>query len=150
MTLEERKKILVQKKARLQKDQALLKIKEKKQTLSRKIRIGELAEKTGIFDLNLETLLGAFLFLKEQLKDKKIVLKWEEDGKKHIPPSTQKVSKGIPLSISFPSLPPPEFIKTLKSHKFKWNSIRNMWEGHGEKKEIVELVADHSGMVSEI
>lgn len=149
MNLDEKRKQLEQKKARLQKSQALLKAQERKQKLSQKIRIGELAEKAGLLDMDHEVLLGAFFFLKKNIHDKKFISQWKEEAATHKVRKEPK-EEGLPLSIFFPSPPPSALIKDLKTHKFKWNTIRNVWEGKGVKKDIEALVNEFKGVVEEI
>ena len=75
-SLEQKKKILAQKKARLQKYEALLKAQERKEKLSQRIRIGELAQKAGIDKLAPDVLLGAFMELSERSKDPTLIEQW--------------------------------------------------------------------------
>lgn len=84
VTLEEQKKRLAQRKAKLQQQEALLKIKERKQKLSKQIRIGELAEKAGILEWDAPTLLGAFLSLAEKTTNTEIVKTWSLRGQKDL------------------------------------------------------------------
>lgn len=79
-TLEKQKQILSQKKARLQKQTALLKVKERKLQLSHYIRIGELAEKAGIASLDLPTILGAFLSISDHINDISSRNLWKQRG----------------------------------------------------------------------
>lgn len=84
ITLEEQKKRLAQRKAKLQHQEALLKIKERKQKLSKQIRIGVLAEKAGILEWDAPTLLGAFLSLAEETTNTEIVKTWSQRGSKDL------------------------------------------------------------------
>lgn len=79
-SLEQKKKILAQKKARLQKYEALLKAQERKEKLSHRIKIGELAEKAGIDKLDSDALLGAFMELSERMTDLTIKEHWIKLG----------------------------------------------------------------------
>lgn len=90
ITLEEQKKRLAQRKARLQQQEALLKIKERKQKLSKQIRIGELAEKAGILELDLPTLLGAFLAIHELAQDKDQRNHWMQSGLRVLAPKSEE------------------------------------------------------------
>jgi len=150
MNLEEKRKLLEQKKARLQKSQALLKAQERKQKLSKKIKIGELVEKAGLIHLEEPTLLGAFLFLKEHLNSEDALTKWYEEGNKHTSFKKPSNEEGVSLSISFTSPPPAELINTLKAHKFKLNKIRNVWEGRGVKTMLEGIIKKAQGKIEEI
>lgn len=90
--LEQKKKILAQKKARVQRYEALIKIQERKEQISRRIRIGELAEKAGILHLDPPLLLGAFLSLKDGATDENKKNEWFQRGLKMLNFSEEKNS----------------------------------------------------------
>jgi hypothetical protein len=64
--LEKRKKSIEQRMNRLQSQGAALNIQLRKQRTRRLIELGGLVSKAQLEDWNANTLLGAFLFLKEQ------------------------------------------------------------------------------------
>ena len=80
--LEHKKQLVAQKKARLQKYEAMIKIQERKAQLSRHIRIGELAEKAGIHTWDHTTLLGAFMSIAHQKVDRKTHELWTKEGQR--------------------------------------------------------------------
>jgi hypothetical protein len=80
LSIEEKEKRLSQRKARIQQQEAILKVKKRKLQLSHQIRIGELAEKAGIHSLDYPTLLGAFLSLSESLNSSQIKEMWSKKG----------------------------------------------------------------------
>ena len=70
--LEKKKESLKLKKSRIEHQERLLKLKERKNRTRILIEIGGLASKAGIDHLNTNTLLGAFLDIKEKkLEDQK-------------------------------------------------------------------------------
>lgn len=83
-TLEKKKQLLAQQKARRQTQETLLKIQARKAQLSRHIRIGELAERAGIHGMDPTALLGAFRAIAEDVKDPKIVDAWIRKGEKKL------------------------------------------------------------------
>ena len=82
-SLEQKKKILAQKKARLQKYEALLKAQERKEKLSHRIKVGELAEKAGIDKLDPDVLLGAFIDLSKRLNNETEKDRWKQLSRDH-------------------------------------------------------------------
>ena len=80
--LEQKKKILAQKKARVQRYEALIKIQERKEQISRRIRVGELAEKAGIHTWDHATLLGAFLSVAQTKDNLKTEESWTKEGRR--------------------------------------------------------------------
>jgi hypothetical protein len=94
--IEEEKKRLSQRKARLQQKETLLKIKERKLQLSHQIRVGELAEKSGIHTLDHPTMLGAFLFIQELSQNENQKNEWLQKGQNLLDSAQkEKVSESV-------------------------------------------------------
>lgn len=149
--LEKARKKLAQDKARLENNERLLKLKEGKLRISRLIRIGELLEKVNLDKVDHNILMGALLSIAEQIQNQKVAAQWQASGAAFLTPSKKPTSDlGTPLEISFDPPPPPETKKALRLNKFRWNNIRNIWEGRGHKDLITKLVSPHKGIVKEI
>ena len=77
--LDQKKKLLEQKKARVRKLEGLIKAQERKEALKKKIHLGEIVENSGLGDLDPPTLFGALLSLKERdTPDQRIL--WQQQG----------------------------------------------------------------------
>lgn len=136
--LERKIQQLAEKKARLGKQEKLLRLKEKKLKTRRSIEIGKLAEKAGIDQLDSPTLLGAFLEIKERSVVAEARDLWIERASKFKQPVEQDEAQG--LIISFPS-PISDEIKTrLKQLRFWNHEHRKEWYGYGRRDEIAKAL----------
>ena len=78
--LEKRKKSIAQRINRLQSKDAALNVQLRKQRTRRLIELGGLVSKAELEDWNSNTLLGAFLFLKERESDSQQLEEWSHRG----------------------------------------------------------------------
>lgn len=149
--LEKLSKKLEQEKAKLQKTEALakaLRIKARQQNL---MKIGELLEKAKIDQVAHTILLGAFLEISEKMHEEKLKAFWQTKGDNALKTSTTKTkSAGIPLEVSLKNAPSSSLKAALRQMNFKWNSIRNIWEGLGILEEVQTLVTPEDGIVRKI
>ena len=127
-TVDQLKKKIKVKKARLQRQEILMQIKERKARTRHLIEIGSIASKSKIDHLSKEMLLGAFLSLGEQIdKDSNIVFQWERKGKDLL----QKEAKDkTPVILTFTDMPDLNLRKKVRSHGLKWNALRKEWYGY--------------------
>jgi len=78
--LEKRKKSVEQRMNRLRAQEAVLNVQLRKKRTQRLIELGGLVSKAQLDNWNANTLLGAFLFLKEQEYDVKLLDRWTHRG----------------------------------------------------------------------
>jgi hypothetical protein len=100
-----------------------------------KYNLGGLVIKAGIERLNNNELLGAFLEIKERIKDGSSLKKWRDKGATAF--EKDKAENGEYLIISFESEPPKEAKDIIKKYKIKWNQYRKEWQGRA-KKDLLE------------
>jgi hypothetical protein len=133
--LEEEKKKLALKKSRIEAKEKRLKEKERKVRTRRLIELGGLVSKAGIEELNNNALLGAFLDIKERLKEEPTVKKWKDKGAAAF--EKDKAQNGEALIVSFNAEPPREAKNKLRNLGLRWNRFRREWQGYG-KKDLLE------------
>ncbi len=85
-----------------------------------------LACKTGISNLELCSLHGAFLEIANGAKNQENIQRWKEAGEKQKPDNLK------PLIIKFPTSLPQDIKSSLKQLNFKWNSFRGEYYGSGD------------------
>lgn len=131
---EEKQKIKLQE-SRIKAKKMRINGKEKKAKDRIKYNLGGLVIKAGIENLNNNELLGAFLEIKERIKEGSNVKKWRDKGATAF--EKDKAQNGEDLIISFESEPPKEAKDIIKKHKIKWNRYRKEWQGCA-KKDLLE------------
>jgi hypothetical protein len=124
-TVLNQKKKLDQKKARLQQQETLLKIKARKARIRHFIEIGNLAAKAEINHLSSNMLYGAFISLKKAIgKDASILQEWQKNGEEII---KSEIKDKTPVVLKLTEKPDPEIRKKIRSHNLKWNALRQEW-----------------------
>lgn len=78
--LEKRKKTIEQRMNKLKEMEASLNIQLRKKRTRRLIELGDLVSKAQLENWNANTLLGAFLFLKERESDPQLLEEWSYKG----------------------------------------------------------------------
>lgn len=145
-TLPEERKKLSQSRARLQRDEILLKLKESKARISNFIRIGEIMERCRISTVDHKVLAGGFLFMNESLKDPKQASQWAARGEPYVQKPLPPKKEPRLLQVVFSALPPEEIRKSLWARGFTCETTNHLWEGKGTKKEL-EGIVGHYGSV---
>lgn len=145
--LEKRKKNLEQRKNRLKQLESSLNAQTRKKRTRRLIEIGGLAEKASLENWNSNSLLGAFLSIKEKESDKKQLEAWAHKG--GVVFSEEKVTKS-PVIVKFESSPSDEIRASLKTLGLKWNVLRQEWEGYTKVNELKEVLAPHKANIHEL
>lgn len=143
----EKKEKLALKKAVLEKREKLLREKERKIRIRKLIRLGELVSKAGIETFSENTLLGAFLEIKENSQTHSILNKWETKGSKAFAAEGQNNPQQLAISFKEES---PKAKLLLKERQFKRNSFRKEWYGYGNKEELEELLKEYSATIEVI
>ena len=131
LDLEEEKNKLALKKSRLEAKEKRLKEKERKIRTRRLIELGGIVSKAGIEELNNNALLGAFLDIKEKLKEELTIKKWKDRGA--VAFERDKMEHGEALIVSFDAEPSRKAKDTLKTLGLRWNRFRREWQGYGKK-----------------
>lgn len=144
---EEKRKVELQKK-RIQVKERLIKEKERQVKFKRISQIVEMAFKTDLAEFDDTTILGAFLEIAEKISDPEIAQKWKKSGGIYIQEVNEKPSQL--LAISFTNEPKKEIRELLKKMKFRWNSFRREFCGHGEENMLKELLKDSTCSIEKI
>jgi coenzyme F420-reducing hydrogenase gamma subunit len=101
--LEKKKEALKLKRSRIEHQERLLKLKERKNRTRLLIEVGGVASKAGIDHLNTNTLLGAFLEIKEKEKDEVAIKRWTKKGAEAL--DVDMKQNGEPLIVTFAEEP---------------------------------------------
>jgi hypothetical protein len=116
-----------QKKARLQQQETLLKLKERKARVRHLIEVGGLMAKAKMDHLPSDALLGALLSLRDTLeKDGAVVENWRKVGEKIF---KEEVKHRSPIILKLATKPEQAIRNKIRSHNLKWNAIRQEWSG---------------------
>jgi len=142
--IDKRRKNIEQRKNRLKQLETSLNAQERKKRTRKLIEIGGLAAKANIENWNANTLLGAFLSLKESEQNKKQIDAWTHKGGAAF--AKEKVQK-VPVIVKFETQPPEEIRASLKSLGLKWNALRKEWEGYAQVEKLKEVVEKNGGEV---
>ena len=137
LKFEEEKKKVEKKKEKLILQERLLKARQKKMQAKRFAKIGELAKKANIAELEDEVLLGAFLEILKKRDSEENLMGWREAALKF---SRAKKNSRNALIVSFRTAPGKEVADSLKNLKFTFNKFRNEYYGYASKKELEEAL----------
>lgn len=143
-TVERLKKILAEKKEKLEQKERLLKLKNRKAQIRRWIEIGNISSKFGLDKLDDLALRGAFAEIQEKAKHSPTLENWRQRAQ-----SQQNLDQ-LKLLIIFSEEPSENLKKSLKEKQFRWNSWRKEWYGYGKKDEIETLVREYGGRVEAV
>ena len=136
--LEKKKEELKLKKSRLEAQERLLKLKERKKRTRLLIEIGGLAGKANIDHLNTNTLMGAFLEIKEKEKEEKVVKRWTQKGAEAF--EREKNENGEPLVLTFEKEPERVLKGKIREAGLRWNRFRKEWQGYGVPSQLEEML----------
>ena len=145
--IDKRKKALQQKKEKLKQVEASLNAQARKNRTRKLIEIGGLAAKAGLEDWSSNSLLGAFLFLKEHESEKELMDDWAYKGGASF--SQEKVKKS-PVIVKFESSPNEDVRTALKEAGLKWNSLRKEWEGYVNISDLKNLTAPYNASIQQL
>jgi hypothetical protein len=136
--LEEQKKKVELQKKKIQLKERLLKEKERQQKFKKVSEIVELAFKAKLDEIDESILLGAFLDIREKVRDSATATTWKKNAEFHI--QEQKNKPTQLLAISLKQEPSKELKDLLKKMKFRWNAFRKEFCGYGNQKELESLL----------
>lgn len=141
--LDKKKEVLKLKKSRIEHQERLLKLKERKNRTRLLIEIGGVASKAGIDHLNTNTLLGAFLEIKEKGKEEGVIKEWTKRGAEAL--DLDKRQNGEPLVVTFAEEPEKSVKVKLRGMGLRWNRFRREWQGFAKKVELEKFLkgVDH-------
>lgn len=138
----EQKKKIEQKKARLQQQETLLKLKERKARVRNFINLGGLAAKAEIDHLPNEVFLGACMHIKDLIKkDASIIQAWEKTGKEIYDNET---SNKIAIILLIDEKIEQKTRSLIRSYGLRWNTLRKEWYGYVSNVE--KLKSDLAGI----
>ena len=136
--LEKKKKALKLKKSRIEHQERLLKLKERKNRTRILIEVGGIAAKAGIDHLNTNTLLGAFLEIKEKEKEEEMIKRWTKKGAETF--DLDREQNGEPLIITFNEEPEKKIKTQIRQEGLRWNRFRKEWQGFAKKATLEKLL----------
>jgi hypothetical protein len=141
--LDKKKEALKLKKSRIEHQERLLKLKERKNRTRLLIEVGGIASKAAIDHLNTNTLLGAFLEIKEKGKDEGVIKEWTRRGAETL--DVDKQQNGEPLIVTFAKEPEKSVKGKLRGMGLRWNRFRREWQGFSKKAQLEKLLkgVDH-------
>ena len=143
------KKIKLQQRINKIKEQEVkIKIQERKQRVSRLLKLGELIEKAELIHLTPSQLYGAFLSLKEVETQK--IQEWDQKGSTALNKNTHSTVEKIALSVKLLDGHKSEIKQKLKALGLKWNDYRQEWEGLAHKEAVDQLVSASQGIVNKL
>lgn len=145
--LEKRKKSLEQKKNRLKEIEVTLNAQTRKRRTRHLIALGGLVAKAKLEEWSTNTLLGAFLEMKERESDKKQMDVWTHKG--GVAFSVKKSSKS-PVVVKFKDKPSSDIRSSLRSLGLKWNALRQEWEGYTKPQELKTLLENQPANIQEL
>ena len=125
-------------KRKLQKQEMLIKMRERKARTRHLIELGGLIQKADIGHLPSDMLLGALLSLRKQLdQDPPITSIWQSIGSD----AFEKEAKDkVGVILKFEAKPTVTLRQKIRSHGLKWNNLREEWYGY--LKDLDDLKAD--------
>ena len=143
--LERRMKTFEQRKNRLKQMEASLSVQRRKQRTRRLIEPGGLVVKANLDTWPSNTLLGAFLSLKENAHTQE-VNDWTYQGRLRFAADTRKTTR---VHVTFPSFPEGELLEDIKLLGLTWKETEHVWVGRGDVQELKVLLEPQGGLVRE-
>jgi len=136
--LEKKKEALKLKKSRIEHQERLIKLKERKNRTRILIEIGGIASKAGIDHLNTNTLLGAFLEIKEKEKEEGMLNRWTKKGAEAFDLDREK--NGEAVILTFESEPDKKVKTKIREAGLRWNRFRKEWQGYAKRENLEKLL----------
>lgn len=147
LTLEEKKKKLQESKKKIEFREKKLLEKERKEKTKKQIKLASFLEKLGLNALDEETLLGAFLDIKEQSHDAKKRELWKKEGTSFL--EKREDQNKLPFIVSLDETDA-QAVQILKNLKFKWNRFRKEWYGESLKKDLEKALAPFAAKIESL
>jgi hypothetical protein len=147
LTLAQRLEKAAARKAKVEQEEARLKLQQRKERTRRLIEIGGLAVKAGIDDLPAAALYDRFLAIAGDAKDKKAVALWERGGSKYF---QEEEDTRVVAVAKFPAKIEPELAASLRAIGFRWNRYLKQWEGNVQFDEAKALVEGQDGTIKKL
>lgn len=136
--IEKKKDALKLKKSRIEHQERLLKLKERKKRTRVLIEIGGTVAKAGIDHLNTNVLLGAFLEIKEKEIEEDTIKRWTKKGAEAF--DLDKEKNGEPLILTFEKEPERAIKSEIRGSGLRWNRFRKEWQGYGVPSQLEEIL----------
>ena len=131
--LERRTKTFEQRMNRLKQMESSLNVQRRKQRTRCLIELGGLVAKAQLDAWPSNTLLGAFLSLKENARSKDQVNGWTYQGRLRFAADTHKKTR---VHVTFPSFPEGELLEDIQFLGLTWNAMEHIWVGRGDVQEL--------------
>lgn len=135
--LEKQKLKLQEEQNKLAMKKKLLLLQEKKKRMKQLADVGRIAYEANIDQLDREILYGAFLEIAQGHLEESRINQWKTLAKEF---SKRQKNERTALALRFEIHPSEEVRNSLKKSGFKWNKFRKEFYGHGDKKELEELL----------
>lgn len=146
--LEKKKEALKLKKSRIEHQERLLKLKERKNRTRLLIEVGGVASKAGIDHLNTNTLLGAFLEIKEKEQEEGLIKRWTKKGAEAL--DLDKQQNGEPLIVTFAEEPEKKIKNEIRQAGLRWNRFRKEWQGFAKRATLEKLLKGTEHQIQEL
>jgi len=146
--LEKKKEALKLKKSRIEHQERLLKLKERKNRTRLLIEVGGVASKAGIDHLNTNTLLGAFLEIKEKEQEEGLIKRWTKKGAEAL--DLDKKKNGEPLIVTFAEEPEKKIKNEIRQAGLRWNRFRKEWQGFAKRATLEKLLKGTEHQIQEL
>ena len=150
-SLAERISRLEEQKARLARDEAKLKADLSRQRTRRWVETGQLVERSGLLDLDDETLYGALLSIAEARHDPAKLAAWAKSGQRAFDQQRHAQEwKQEPLTVTFPAPLPTAFATRLRAAGLRFNKLLQHWQGMAEHSSVTALATEQNGTVTRV
>ncbi len=147
LTLAERLEIAARKKARIEQEEARLKLMQRKERTRSLIALGGLVAKAGLDGLSTAALYAAFKRLAAEAENPAAVERWDREGKRLF---EAEENARTPVIARFPDKLPADITAALRKAGFRRNNILNQWEGRVDYQAAERLVAEAGGRIERV
>lgn len=143
-SLAERMQAYEQQKARLANVEAKLKLAERKARTRRLLKIGELAEKVGMMEMDEKAVYGALLTL--DIDNEKLVRQWATEGAAALEREKLAEDEGKqPVVLNLRAEIDRDATAELRAAGFRFNRVLRHWEGFSRLDDAEDLADRYDG-----
>jgi len=145
--LENQRKKIEESKAKLKSQEKLLNLKKRQEENKDLYRVGKLAKKASLLEMDSEALLGALTEIFERSSDENQIAKWKEIADSVSGKSTEENDSII---VSFEGEPSKEAKVEIKKLGLKWNRFRKEWYGYSRLENVKEALSNFGAKVESV
>jgi hypothetical protein len=141
------KEELAKKKKRLEQQEQLLKVKERKKRTSQHIKLGQMVENAGLSELPTSLLQGALIEIASLRNEQSAKNRWQVLADEAISSGAKEGRTPLIVSISECSA---DAKARLKEFRFRWNRFRNEWYGEANLKELSDALKPYNAVIEKV